>query len=61
MNKIVLGALVCAAVAGAVAWALYPERVNEVLGDLRKKGEELLDELGKASAPQNNETDNAMG
>ncbi|GAA4341375.1 hypothetical protein [Flaviaesturariibacter amylovorans] len=46
MKKILLGALVCAAVAGVVAYAINPEKMNETLGDLKKKAEDLL---GKAS------------
>jgi hypothetical protein len=46
MKKILLGALVCAAVAGIVAYAINPEKVTGAIDDLKKKADDLL---GRAS------------
>ena len=45
MKKILLGALVCAAVAGVVYYLNDPEKFSETFDDLKQKGE---DALGKA-------------
>jgi hypothetical protein len=47
MKKIILGALVCAAVAGVVYYLNDPEKFSETLDDLKQKGE---DALGKAKS-----------
>jgi hypothetical protein len=45
MSKILIGALVCAAVAGVVYYVVNQEEVNEQLGSLKDKAS---DALGKA-------------
>lgn len=45
MKKILLGALVTAAVAGVVYYLYEPEKFNDTLGDLRDKADDIL---GKA-------------
>ena len=45
MKKILLGALVCAAVAGVVYYLNNPEKVNEQLGDLKDKASDAFDKV----------------
>ncbi len=45
MKKIVLGALVCAAVAGVVYYLNDPEKFSDTIDDLKQKAD---DALGKA-------------
>jgi hypothetical protein len=51
MNKILLGALVCVAVAGVVYYLNNPEKVNDQLSGLKDKASDALgkakDSLGK--------------
>ena len=51
MKKILLGALVCAAVAGVVYYLYDTEKFNETVGDLKNKADDALgkvkDTLGK--------------
>jgi hypothetical protein len=42
MKKILLGALVCAAVAGVVYYLNDPEKFSDTLGDLKSKANEAL-------------------
>jgi gas vesicle protein len=42
MGKILVGALVCAAVAGVVAYLVAPEKFNETLGNLKTKADDAL-------------------
>ena len=42
MKKILLGALVCAAVAGVVYYMYDKEKFNETLGDLKDKADDAL-------------------
>lgn len=52
MKKILIGALVCAAVAGVVYYLTDPEKFNDTVGDLKKKATDTYDKvkdgLGKA-------------
>jgi hypothetical protein len=52
MKKILIGALVCAAVAGVVYYLSDPEQFNDTVGDLKKKATDTFDKvkdgLGKA-------------
>ncbi|TCJ13142.1 YtxH domain-containing protein [Flaviaesturariibacter flavus] len=61
MKKILLGALVCAAVAGIVAYAISPEKVNESLADLKKKAEDLLGQAREGAETMRDEAGTAMG
>ncbi|HWJ92561.1 MAG TPA: YtxH domain-containing protein [Flavisolibacter sp.] len=45
MKKILLGALVCAAVAGVVYYLNNPEKFNEQLGDLKDKASDAFDKV----------------
>lgn len=60
MKKILIGALVCAAVAGVVYYLQDPEKFNDTVGDLKKKATDTFDKvkdgLGKA---QRTATENA--
>jgi len=51
MKKILLGALVCAAVAGVVYYLYDNEKFNETVGDLKDKADDALgkvkDRFGK--------------
>jgi len=51
MKKILLGALVCAAVAGVVYYLNDPEKFNDTIGDLKNKANDALkkvkDGIGK--------------
>ena len=51
MKKILLGALVCAAVAGVVYYLYDTEKFNETVGDLKGKADDALgkvkDKFGK--------------
>lgn len=42
MKKILLGALVCAAVAGVVYYLYDNEKFNETVGDLKNKADDAL-------------------
>ncbi len=57
MKKILLGALVCAAVAGVVYYLYDPETVSDKLSDLKDKATDALgkvkDGLGKAQKTTN--------
>ncbi|GAB4093667.1 hypothetical protein [Flaviaesturariibacter terrae] len=58
MKQILLGALVCAAVAGIVAYAINPEKVTSALDDLKNKADDLL---GKAAEGYDSLKDQASG
>ena len=45
MNKIILGALVVAAVAGVVYYMNEPEKFNNTLDDLKKKADDAIDKV----------------
>lgn len=53
MKKILIGALVCAAVAGVVYYLRDPEKFNDTVGDLKKKATDAFDKvkdgLGKSA------------
>ncbi|MGZ3923522.1 MAG: YtxH domain-containing protein [Flavisolibacter sp.] len=57
MKKILLGALVCAAVVGVVYYLSDPEQFNDTVGDLKKKATDTFDKvkdgLGKAQRTVN--------
>ncbi|RYZ00774.1 MAG: hypothetical protein EOO11_00395 [Chitinophagaceae bacterium] len=61
MKKILLGALVCAAVAGVVAYAINPDKMNETLGDLKKKAEDLLGKMSDSVDDLHSEASSQMG
>lgn len=48
MNKILIGALVCAAVAGLIYYLNDPEKVNDQLGDLKDKASDAFDRTKNA-------------
>lgn len=48
MNKILVGALVCAAVAAVVYYLNDPEKVNDQLGDLKDKASDAFDKTKNA-------------
>lgn len=48
MNKILVGALVCAAVAAVVYYLNDPEKVHDQLGDLKDKASDLKDKASDA-------------
>ena len=45
MNKILLGAIVCAAAAGVVFYLTNPEKFNEIVDDLKGKADDALDKV----------------
>jgi len=45
MKKILIGALVCAAVAGVVYYLSDPEKFNDTVGDLKKKATDTFDKV----------------
>ena len=45
MKKILIGALVCAAVAGVVYYLSDPEKFNDTVGDLKKKATDAFDKV----------------
>ena len=45
MKKILIGALVCAAVAGVVYYLSEPEKFNDTVGDLKKKATDTFDKV----------------
>jgi hypothetical protein len=57
MKKILLGALVCAAVAGVVYYLNDPEKFSDTLGDLKDKANDALkkvkDGIGKGEKMAN--------
>lgn len=56
MKKILIGALVCAAVAGVVYYLRDPEKFNDTVDDLKKKATDAFDKIkdgvGKTPAGQ---------
>ncbi len=55
MKKIILGALVCAAVAGVVYYLNDPEKFSDTIDDLKQKADDALGKAksGLASAERN--------
>ena len=45
MNKILLGALVCAAAAGVVFYLTNPEKFQEVVDDLKGKADDAMSKV----------------
>ena len=45
MKKILIGALVCAAVAGVVYYLSDPDKFNDTVGDLKKKATDTFDKV----------------
>lgn len=45
MKKILIGALVCAAVAGVVYYLNDPEKFNDTVDDLKKKATDTFDKI----------------
>ena len=45
MKKILIGALVCAAVAGVVYYLQNPEKFNDTVDDLKKKATDTFDKV----------------
>ncbi|MGV3530255.1 MAG: hypothetical protein ACO1OO_15240 [Flavisolibacter sp.] len=58
MNKIILGALVVAAVAGVVYYMNEPEKFNNTLDDLKKKAD---DAIGKVKDGLSKQKENMQG
>ncbi|RYY88946.1 MAG: hypothetical protein EOO15_07595 [Chitinophagaceae bacterium] len=61
MKKILLGALVCAAVAGIVAYAINPEKVTGAIDDLKKKADDLLGKAADGYDSVKDEAGSALG
>lgn len=60
MKKILIGALVCAAVAGVVYYLSDPEKFNDTVGDLKKKATDTFDKVkGGMSRAQRTAAENA--
>ena len=59
MKKILLGALVCAAVAGVVYYLYDPEKVKDTLGDLRDKADDALTKVKDRFSKAEKEMQNA--
>jgi ElaB/YqjD/DUF883 family membrane-anchored ribosome-binding protein len=64
MKKILLGALVCAAVAGVVYYLNDPEKFNDKLSDLKNKASDALDKvkdgMSKAQKTATNQASQAV-
>lgn len=58
MKKIILGALVCAAVAGVVYYLYEPEKFNDTVDDLKKKADNAI---GKVKEGLNKQRSNMEG
>ena len=60
MKKILIGALVCAAVAGVVYYLSDPDKFNDTVGDLKKKATDTFDKVKDGlSKAQRTATENA--
>jgi len=60
MKKILIGALVCAAVAGVVYYLRDPEKFNDTVDDLKKKATDTFDKVKDGmSKAQRTATENA--
>lgn len=60
MKKILLGALVCAAVAGVVYYLYDEEGFNETLDDLKDKADDTLSKVKERFSKQQEEFEDAM-
>jgi hypothetical protein len=60
MKKILLGALVCAAVAGVVYYLNNPEKVNDQLGSLKDKANDKLGSLKDKASDALDKTKNTF-
>lgn len=58
MNKVLLGALVCAAVAGVVLYLINPEKFSDTVDDLKNKADDAFtkakDKLSKSGEDMRN-------
>ena len=60
MKKILLGALVCAAVAGVVFYLYDPEKFNETLDDLKDTADDALSKVKNTLNKQGKEFSNSV-
>ncbi len=60
MKKILLGALVCAAVAGVVFYLYDEEKFKDTVDDLKDKADDALDKVKDKFAKQKEAYNNAM-
>ncbi len=60
MKKILLGALVCAAVAGVVFYLYDPEKINETLDDLKDTADDALSKVKNTLNKQGKEFSNSV-
>ena len=60
MKKILLGALVCAAVAGVVYYLYDEEQFNETVDDLKDKADDALSNLKERFGKHKEEFEDAM-
>ncbi len=60
MKKILLGALVCAAVAGVVYYLYDEEKFNETVDDLKNRADEALSKVKDQFSKQKEEFEGAM-
>ena len=61
MKKILLGALVCAAVAGVVYYLNDPQKFNDTLDDLKNKADDALGKAKKSFGNAEKEYRNTVG
>ncbi len=61
MKKILVGALVCAAVAGVVFYLNDPEKFSETVDDLKGKADDLLAKAKNGLSRAEEEARNSMG
>jgi hypothetical protein len=52
MKKILIGALVCAAVAGVVFYLKDPEKFNDTVDDLKNKADDALSKVKSSVSKQ---------
>ena len=60
MNKILLGAVVCAAVAGIVYYLVNPEKFNETVEDLKSKADDAIGKVKEGFDKSHQEMANRM-
>lgn len=59
MKKILIGALVCAAVAGVIYYLRDPEQFNDTVDDLKKKATDAFDKVKDGMGTARNAAQNA--
>jgi predicted transcriptional regulator len=60
MKKILLGALVCAAVAGVVYYLYDSEKFNDIVDDLKDKADDTLSKVKQTLNKQTQDLQGAM-